>query len=220
MSRLYGENHRQLQDRHDTRRLADKIEQIAVQPVVSDMDKAFIEGRDMFFLSSVDHQGRPTVSYKGGDPGFVRVVDPGTIAFPLYDGNGMFFSAGNMVGNSQVGLLFIDFVKPQRVRVQGVASVSADDPLMREFHEAQMIVRVAVSEVWPNCPRYVHRFEKVQASRYVPRAQCETPLAGWKRIDLIQEDLPGRDQGKAAAAGGVLTIEDWFGKVATGDPEA
>ncbi|MFO1318161.1 MAG: pyridoxamine 5'-phosphate oxidase family protein [Burkholderiales bacterium] len=220
MSRLYGENHRQLQDRNDTRRLADKIEQIAVQPTINDMDKAFIESRDMFFLSSVDHQGRPTVSYKGGDPGFVRVPDPGTIVFPLYDGNGMFFSAGNIVGNQQVGLLFIDFVKPQRVRVQGVATVSADDPLMREFHEAQMIVRVAVTEAWPNCPRYVHRFEKVQASRYVPRAQCETPLAGWKRMDLIQDDLPKSDQGRAEKAGGLLTIEEWFGKVAVGDPEA
>ena len=55
----------------------------------------------MFFLSTIDQDGRPTVSYKGGDPGFVKVVDSKTIAFPLFDGNGMWYSAGNVVGNAQ-----------------------------------------------------------------------------------------------------------------------
>jgi predicted pyridoxine 5'-phosphate oxidase superfamily flavin-nucleotide-binding protein len=217
---LYGINQRTLQDRFDTRRLADKVEQLVVQPEVSDMDKAFIESRDMFWLSTIDDEGRPTVSYKGGDPGFVKVVDGKTIAFPLYDGNGMFYSAGNIMGNGKVGLLFMNFETPQRVRVQGVASVRENDPLMAQFVEAQMVVRVAVTEVWPNCPRYVHRYQKVKASRYVPRAQCETPLAGWKHIDLIQADLPAKDQGKAEKAGGLLSIEDWFGKVVQGNPEA
>lgn len=220
MSRLYGARHRALQDQHDTRRLADKIEELAVHTELGDMDRAFIESRDMFFLSTVDHQGRPTVSYKGGDPGFVRVIDAKTIAFPLYDGNGMFFSAGNVVGNGQVGLLFIDFVTPNRMRVQGEATIDPNDPLLMEFVEAQLVVRVTVSEVWPNCPRYVHRHTKVKASRYVPRAECETPLAGWKRIDLVQDALPAKDQGRAAQAGGTLAIEAWFGKVAAGDEEA
>lgn len=80
--------------------------------------------------------------------------------------------------------------------------------------------RLAVTEAWPNCPRYVHRYQKVQASRYVPRAECATPLAGWKRIDIIQQDLPAKDQGRADREGGVISIEDSFGKVAQGDPEA
>ncbi len=220
MSRMYGEKHRALQDRFDTRRIADKVEAIIIQPEVSDNDKAFIESRDMFWLATVDHQGRPTVSYKGGDPGFVRVVDSKTIAFPSYDGNGMFFSMGNIVGNGKVGMLFIDFQKPFRVRVQGVATIQDNDPLMKEYKEAQLIVRVGVTEIFPNCPRYVHRYEKAQPSRYVPRAQCETPLAGWKRIDMLQEDLPNYDKGRAEKAGGVITIEDWFGKAVQGDPEA
>lgn len=220
MSRLFSANHRAYQDRYDTRRIADKVEEVAVHTEVSDMDKAFIESRDMFFLASVDPQGRPTVSYKGGDPGFVRVVDATTLAFPLFDGNGMFYSAGNVVGNGKVGLLFIDFVTPNRLRVQGEASIDENDPLMMEFKEAQLVVRVKVTEVWPNCPRYVHRYTKVAPSRYVPRAQCETPLAGWKRIDMIQDDLPAKDKGKAAQAGGLISIEDWFGKVATGAEDA
>lgn len=220
MSKLYGAQQRVLQDRFDTRRIADKIEALAINPQLGEMDIAFIQSRDMFWLSTIDEQGRPTVSYKGGDAGFVKVVDDKTLAFPLYDGNGMFYSAGNVVGNGKVGLLFMDFERPNRLRVQGEATVSTNDPLMAQFKEAIMLVRVKITEVWPNCPRYVHRMQRVQASRYVPRANADTPLAGWKRIDMLQEDLPRQDQGRAPKEGGLITIEDWFGKVATGDPEA
>ena len=220
MSRLYGAQQRALQDRFDTRRIADKIEALAVQPALSERDSAFIQSRDMFWLSTLDEQGRPTVSYKGGDPGFVRVADSNTLVFPLYDGNGMFYSAGNIAATHKVGLLFMDFERPNRLRLQGQATVSESDPLMSSFKEALLLVRVQVTEVWPNCPRYVHRLRKDMPSRYVPRAACSTPLAGWKRIDLLQQDLPSPDQGRAAREGGVISIEDWFGKVAQGDPEA
>ena len=126
MSRLYGEQHRVLQDQHDTRRVADKVEELAVHTELGDMDRAFIESRDMFFLSTIDHEGRPTVSYKGGDPGFVKTVDESTLLFPSYDGNGMFLSVGNLSLTPSVGLLFISFEKPQRLRVQGNAVISSD----------------------------------------------------------------------------------------------
>ena len=99
MSRLYGDNHRALQEQFDSRRLADAIEKVAMETEVVGPHKDFIESRDMFFLSTVDHKGRPTVSYKGGDPGFVKVVDDTTVVFPSYDGNGMFLSMGNIRGN-------------------------------------------------------------------------------------------------------------------------
>src|SRR4051794_32522948 len=169
MSRLYGPLHRSLQDRFDTRRLADNVEQRVVGTEITAGHRAFIESRDMFWLATVDHQGRPTVSYKGGDPGFVRVLDGATVAFPCYDGNGMFYSMGNLVGNNQVGMLFVNFEKPHRLRVQGTASVIDDDPLLKEYAEAQLIVRVAVTEIFRNCPRYVHRYKKVTPSEFVPR---------------------------------------------------
>src|SRR5690554_451869 len=127
MSRLYNENHREFQDKFETRKMADRIEELAVVTEISPENKAYIESRDMFFLSTIDDAGRPTVSYKGGAPGFVQVLDEKTIAFPSYDGNGMYYSVGNIAGNTQVGMLFIDFEKPHRVRVQGMATVSADD---------------------------------------------------------------------------------------------
>jgi uncharacterized protein len=110
--------HRSLQDRFDTRRLADNVETRVVLTEIPQEHKAFIESRDMFFLSTIDHQGRPTVSYEGGDPGFVRVLDNKTVAFPCYDGNGMFYSMGNVLGNPQVGMLFVNFEKPHRLRLQ------------------------------------------------------------------------------------------------------
>jgi|TARA_B100000315_G_scaffold104779_1_gene96098 hypothetical protein len=186
---------------------------------ISKEDQLFIEGRDMFFLSTVDEEGRPTVSYKGGDPGFVKVVNKNTIAFPDYDGNGMFYSLGNIASSAYVGMLFINFEKPERLRVQGTATVSDDDPLIDEYKEVKFMVRVKVDAVWINCPRYVHRMQKVKESRYVPREDSQTPLAGWKRIDIVQGVLPARDKGRAEKEGGTITVEEWFAMIAKGDPK-
>jgi uncharacterized protein len=220
MSDLYGSEHRALQDRFDTRRLADNVERRVVEPVINEFHRDFIEARDMFWLASIDHQGRPTVSYKGGDPGFVRVLDETTLAFPSYDGNGMFYSMGNIAGNDQVGLLFTNFEKPYRLRIQGTATIDENDPLLDQVYEAQLIVRVTVSEVFRNCPRYVHRYDKVRESRYVPRDGEHTPLAGWKRSKEIQPDLPENDQGRAENEGGYRSHEEQTDLMRRGDPEA
>ncbi len=219
MSRIYGEQHRKLQDAFDTRRMADRIEAIAMKTEIGPDERAFIETRDMFFLSSVDDRGRPTVSYKGGMPGFVRVVDARTIAFPSYDGNGMYYSMGNIAGHAEVGLLFIDFERPFRLRLQGRASISQDDPLRASFKDAELVVRVALSELWMNCPRYIHRFTKVQTSRYAPREDAETPLCEWKRIDMMGDVLRPHEAARVEKAG-QITIEDWMGRVLTGDDKA
>jgi predicted pyridoxine 5'-phosphate oxidase superfamily flavin-nucleotide-binding protein len=198
-----------LQDRFDTRRLADNVETRVVLTEIPPVHKAFIESQDMFFLSTIDHLGRPTVSYKGGDPGFVRVLDNRTIAFPCYDGNGMFYSMGNLLGTSQVGMLFISFEKPHRLRVQGNASVDENDPLLGEYAEAQLVVRVAVTEIFRNCPRYVHRYRKVQPSEFVPRSTEQTPLAPWKRVDDIQSSLSATDRARVEKEGGTISRTEY-----------
>lgn len=219
MSRLFGPQHRELQDAFGTRKLADRIEEIACVTEFDDETKAFIEAQDMFFLASVDHNGRPTVSYKGGDVGLVKVIDSRTLVFPNYDGNGMYMSVGNISQNSEVGLLFISFEKPHRIRVQGTATVSREDPLLPQFPGADMLVRVKLSEMWQNCPRYIHRYQRLETSRYVPQAECETPLAGWKQTDIVQDVLPPADAERAKEAG-VIPIEQWMDKVKSGDPTA
>jgi len=220
MSELFGQAHRDLQDEFETRDLANRIIDLACKEELDDDDKGFIQSRDMFFLSTVDGNGSPTVSYKGGDMGFLRVVDEKTIVFPSYDGNGMFLSMGNVAATGKVGLLLIDFENPHRMRIQGTAEVSREPELLVTFKEAQLVIKVTVDKVFVNCPRYIHKYKKESLSRYVPREEAETPLATWKRIDLMQDVLPERDASKVEGAGGTMPIEEWFEKVKTGAPDA
>ncbi len=198
MGTLYHDGSRALQDKFDTRRLADLLEERTLHDTISDNDRAFMEARDMFFIATADEDGKTNCSYKGGDPGFVRVVDEHTIAFPNYDGNGMYLSMGNLLKNPHVGLLFIDFENQHRMRLNGIASIDEHDPLMAEYPEAQFVVRVRAAEVFPNCPRYIHRYQLVERSTYVPREACETPVPDWKRgvAQLAPELLPQGDRAR------------------------
>jgi predicted pyridoxine 5'-phosphate oxidase superfamily flavin-nucleotide-binding protein len=217
MTTFYGEHHRALQDQFESRRMADRMEETIVKTALDDLDKHFVSTRDMFFLATVDHNGRPTVSYKGGDAGFIKIVDDRTIAFPSYDGNGMYFSMGNLAGNPEIGILFIDFEVPNRMRLQGRASITPNDPLLAEYKEADLVVRIAITQTWVNCPRYIHRFKKLAPSRYVPRAGEQTPFCVWKRIDGYTDVLRPHDMGRTEAEGGLLSIEQYMDKVAKGE---
>jgi predicted pyridoxine 5'-phosphate oxidase superfamily flavin-nucleotide-binding protein len=208
MSRLYDGAHRSLQAEFGTTGLADAVEAATLKNEINDDDAAFIHARDMFFLSTVNQAGQPTVSYKGGDPEFVKVVNPTTLVFPSYDGNGMFMSMGNLDASELVGMLFIDFETPARRRVQGKASLHRAHPLLATYPEAQLIVEVAVTELWVNCPRYIHRYQKIDKAEHVPRDGVETPLALWKRIDMLQSMLSETDQARAREAG-YITAEDY-----------
>ena len=190
---MFHEGSRELQDLFDTRRLADRIEERLVTDTISEGDRAFIEARDMFFLATCDEDGMPTCSYKGGDPGFVRVVDERTVAFPNYDGNGMYLSMGNILRQPEVGMLFIDFERPSRVRLDGTASIDFDDPLQEQWAESQFVVRVRARQVYPNCPRYIHHYTLVERSKFVPREKATTPVPDWKRSDWACDVLPEGD---------------------------
>jgi uncharacterized protein len=190
---IYHDASRTWQDRFDTRRLADRIEEVKVRETIDDGDRAFIEARDMFFLATADEDGFPTCSYKGGEPGFVRVLGERTIAFPVYDGNGMFLSLGNLTANPRVGLLFVDFEGQRRLRLDGIAAVDLADPLLAEYERAQAVVRVEAVRVYPNCPRYIHKLQLVERSRFTPRTGHEPPVPEWKRRDWARDVLPARD---------------------------
>jgi predicted pyridoxine 5'-phosphate oxidase superfamily flavin-nucleotide-binding protein len=207
MSNLYANCHRALQERYETRRLADRLEEKMMHDTFTDQDCAFIESRDMFFLSTVDPDGRPTVSYKGGPPGFIR-VENNVLTFPCYDGNGMFYSIGNLVEEPKVGMLFIDFEKPIRLRVQGEAAID-DGPARAGWPGAMFLVRVKPTHIFPNCGRYIHQYKKVEQSRHVPDRRGAQPSAEWKRMDFIQDSLPERDKGAAAEAG-AITFDEWL----------
>ena len=200
MASMFHDASRALQDRFDSRRIADRIEELLVHDAFSEHDAAFIESRDCFWLATADADGKPNCSYKGGDPGFVRVLDEHTLAFPCYNGNGMFVSMGNIRKNPHVGILFMDLEDPDRMRVNGEATIQEDDPLMSEFPEALFIVRVRAREIFPNCPRYIHKYQQLERSAFVPREACETPVPSWKTMgwsrDALPKDDPARDPTK------------------------
>ena len=188
----YHDGMRRLQDRYDTRRLADRLTERLRRSAFSDDDRSFIESRPMFFLASADAQGRPDCSYKGGAPGFVRVTGAAELAFPSYDGNGMFRSVGNLLVNPAVGLLFIDFESPRRLRVNGSATLAEDDPLREQFPGAQLVVRVRAQSIFPNCPRYIHTPGAGELSPYTPREGYTPPEPKWKSFDMFADVLPKR----------------------------
>ena len=195
---MYHEGSRRLQDRFATRRLADRLVEVVAHTAFTDADRAFIESRPMFFLATADAEGRPDCSYKGGRPGFVRVVEPGTLAFPSYDGNGMFKSLGNILANPHVGLLFVDFESPKRLRVNGRASIREDDPLRAELVGAQLVVRVQAEAIFPNCPRYIHTMQLVETSPYAPCEGHTPPVPEWKQRPVFREVLPPGDPAGSA----------------------
>ncbi len=215
---FYSESQKQLQTQFDSRRLADRLEAaIVTDQIASAQQRAFIESRDFFFLSTVNAQGEPTVSHKGGGVGVVTVVDAGTLVFPSYDGNGMFMSMGNIAETGKIGLLFIDFETPNRLRVQATATFSADDPLMAKYPGAQLLVRAKIDKVFVNCARLIHKHKRIAASPYVPDRNGAMPLPAWKRIDMVQDALPASDIGRAEHEGGLITPEQYDEKLASGE---
>lgn len=191
---FYHDGMRQLQDARLTRPLADRLTQVILRTAFTDEDRAFIERCAMFFLATADAQGRPDCSYKGGLPGFVRALDEHTLAIPDYDGNGMYRSWGNILVNPHVGLLFLDFENPKRLRVNGAARISADDPLRETFPGAVFVVRVTVDRIFPNCPRYLHKMKLIEPSAYAPRPQHTPPVPAWKTFEEFRDALPARDR--------------------------
>lgn len=194
MGREYTREQRELQDRYDTRRLADRLAQ-GTGDEIGGAHASFIGARDMFFIATTDDEGFPQCSYKGGEPGFVRVIDPTTIAFPVYEGNGMFLTAGNLTSrHPNVGILFIDFEGGSRLRLNGEASVDFDDPLLADYPHALLVVRVHVRAVFANCRRYVHHYGLVERSVFVPSADHTPPVPDWKLNPWFDGTLPANDR--------------------------
>ena len=190
---MYHEGNRQLQDRFDSRRISDRLEEKLMRTEFSADDKRFIESLPYFFLATADAKGRPDCSFKSGAPGFVRITGPSEIAFPDYDGNGMFKSLGNIRANPHVGLLFVSFEeRRRRIRVNGTANLSFNDPLLESFPGGQVLVRVTPEHIFPNCPRYIPKMQMVEDSEYVPQEGCVPPEPEWKGRKEFEDVVPPR----------------------------
>ena len=190
---MYHEGNRALQDAFGSRALADRLADRLAHPRFTDAEAAFVAAQSFFFLATADAEGRPDCSFKGGPPGFARVVAPDLLVFPDYDGNGMFKSLGNIVANPHVGLLFIVMgERPARLRVNGRAEVVRDDPAMADIPGAQLLVRVTPTEIFPNCPRYIPNTALLEASPYAPQADAEAVEPAWKAYPDFADVVPPR----------------------------
>ena len=211
---MYGPTHRELQERFDTSALADTMETVNVHTAIDERDRAFIDSRDFFFLTTVDGDGWPTVSHKGGPTGVLHVEDDHTIVFPSYDGNGMHLSLGNLSADDRVGLLLIDFETPNRLRIQARASLDDAPARLSLFPGAQTVVVLRIEKLFQNCARYIHQHQRVDTSPYVPDDNGAAPMPSWKRIDLLQPVLPDAD--RVAIDGDVITGEEYTKRLADG----
>jgi predicted pyridoxine 5'-phosphate oxidase superfamily flavin-nucleotide-binding protein len=193
MSLLYHDGNRALQDEFSARPLADRLEEKLARKTFTEDDKAFIESAIYFFLATADSEGRPDCSFKGGAPGFVRITGASELAFPDFDGNGMFKSLGNLAVNPHVGLLFIALHdRPRRLRVNGSARIMRDDPLLASVPGAQLIVRVTASVIFPNCPRYIPTLTLAEPSVYVPKTETPPVEPAWKSFEIFKDVVPPR----------------------------
>lgn len=197
---LYGPGARALQEHFDSRRLADRLAELTLHPQLDDGDLALVADQREVWVSTVDRDGWPDVSYKGGDPGFVKVISPGELQIPIYNGNGMWRTLGNIADTGRVGLLFVDRQRPWRMRVQGTGEILLDAGSTAAFTGAEAVLAVKVARVFPNCGRYIHQGE--QTSPYVPRTGQPAPIPEWKRIPALNEVLPAHDPARAEASAG------------------
>jgi len=215
---FYSDSQKKMQERFQSRALADRVEAQIVADELEDMHIGFIASRDFFFLSTVNGSGEPTVSYKGGNVGTLTVVDSKTIVFPAYDGNGMFLSVGNIDDTAKIGLLFIDFETPNRIRVQATAKLLHNSELMDKYPGAIALVHATVDKVFLNCARYIHKHQRVEATnKYVPDAKGAQPHPAWKRIDEVQDALPPEEQELTRLHGGTITTEQYGEKLMKGE---
>ena len=190
---FYTEGHRSMQDAFDTRRLADRLIEVTVSDTFSASARRLVESAPFLWLATADEDGWPDVSYKGGRPGFARVLsDERTLVFPSYDGNGMYRSMGNIATNPRVGLLFIDFERSSRLRVKGTATLYRDPATLADWPGAELLVSVLVDKVFLNCPRYVHRMAVAELSAFAPGDGHVPPEPEWKDRPEFKPYLPRR----------------------------
>lgn len=190
---MYHAGNRELQDVFGSRALADRLEETLRRDRFTEADADFVAAQSFFFLATADADGRPDCSFKGGLPGFARILAPDRLVFPDYDGNGMFKSLGNILSNPGVGLLFIAMgEKPQRLRVNGRAQVLRDDPATTEWPGAQLLVQVTPVDIFPNCPRYIPDVATGEPSAYAPRAGAEPIEPSWKSFGVFADVVPPR----------------------------
>ncbi|MFT6432669.1 MAG: hypothetical protein ACJAVI_000705 [Candidatus Azotimanducaceae bacterium] len=190
-SPLYGTGARALQDEFDSRRLADRLVDLTLHSELTEEDITLISLQSTVWLATVDEAGWPDVSYKGGVTGFVSIKSSTELRLPIFDGNGMFRTLGNLKDNGKIALLFLDNGRPWRIRIHGTAVVSTLPADCEEFDGAIGTVIVSILRIFPNCGRYIHtQSSESEISAFVPQPGHQPPAPEWKSHPAIKDSLP------------------------------
>ena len=113
----------------------------------SDQQQNWIKNADTFFMASHHRDGGADASHRGGNPGFIQVLDRNTLRFPDYTGNTMFQTLGNISVDPSCGLLFIDFERGATLQLTGTAKIIWDRDQLTEFNGAERAVEFCASEI-------------------------------------------------------------------------
>ena len=186
---MYHTGHRELQKRFDGVKLADALEQNNNQRIFQPKDKEFIENVEFFFLATAFKES-VDCSFKGGVKGFVKVTGENTLEFPDYDGNSMYRSLGNILKSPNIGMIFVEFNdQPRRLRVNGKATIREG----QSGSDSKLIISVNVTEIFPNCPRYIPDLQNNKPSKYLPDERGYGAKPDWKSHKEYQNYLPKDD---------------------------
>jgi hypothetical protein len=126
---------------------------------------------DTFFISTNHPEHGADLSHKGGDPGFVRVVDERHLSFPDYNGNSMFNTLGNITVNPQVGLLFVDFNSGRTLQLTGLGSIDWSPEHAREIVGAERIIQFEIEKIIDNSAGFPLLARFRQFSRFNPKSE-------------------------------------------------
>ncbi|MCX0241726.1 pyridoxamine 5'-phosphate oxidase family protein [Streptomyces drozdowiczii] len=192
---FYHEHSRGLQHRFGTTGLAGHLAEKYVLDRLEPEHQEWIAAADEVFVATVGPDGRPDCSYKGGLPGFVRVLDARTLELPSYDGNGMYRTLGNAVAAAHVALLFLPADVPGKLRVGGRARLLTDPEAVAAHEGAEAVLRITVDQVFENCPRYLHDRATGAHSAHCPRPGHLPPEPEWKKKPEYEGLLPLRGPG-------------------------
>lgn len=187
----YHEGMRELQDRYEGRTVPDRLEANRMRRQFNDADREFIETSPFFFLATATSES-VDCSFKGGEPGFIRVVGRNVVAWPDYDGNRMYRSLGNISRSPRVGLLFIRFDGrlfngAGRLRINGRAEIDDSAEAVDGLPGAKRLVRVTADHIFTNCPRYIPKMAFEEGSIYSPREGHTPPDPAWKSMPFMKD---------------------------------
>lgn len=181
MSEFFHSEQKALQAQMGTTGIAERIAQTRRRTAFNEADAEIIGRAQFFFIASSAADGTLDCSVKSGPEGFVRMDGGHTLLFPDYDGNGMFRTLGNIRATSRVALLFVEFSGEKRkLRIHGRAQTILDDAVVRGLPGAQAAVKVMVTDIFPNCPRYLPTLQQVERSEFVEALGSQPLEPFWK----------------------------------------